>query len=157
MRKLILIAYMALFIFSGCHTRKVAVVKSDSVFVNHREVKRDSIISHIDAIINSKKDSTVIIKSGTTTITESGIFENGTLNGSGIKTIVKTHRSKKIQTDNEIDKSAIIDHSEIKSDSLASDSTTIKSKSKVISNTINYWWVLGLISAAIIGWLKFKK
>lgn len=143
---------MALFILSGCKVKQKSIVKTDSTTVSHKAVHSDSAVSHIDTSSYSHYAGSVVIQSGTMTTTETGTFKDGQLDGPGTKTIVKTNRSKNTHTDNQIDKSGIIDHSEIKTDSTVSDSTHVKTKSKTVSVGPDHTW---LILAGIAGMLYF--
>lgn len=150
-----------LLILTACHTRKVAIVKSDSVSVRNKTFKSDSSVTKIDTSKKVKKDSTVTTKSDSTVITETGNFINGKLNGQGTKTITKKSNSKKTKTSNQIDETAIINHSEIQKDSTVKDSVATTSKTKMVNSTPNYslllWLLIPIIGGIILRYLSSNK
>lgn len=157
--KRILVPICLFLILTACHTRKVSIVKSDSVSVQKTQAYKDSTVLHIDTSKSVHKDSSVSVSNGTTTITEAGKFDNGKLD-SGTRTVVKTHSSKKVKTDLSTKSEGVTNTANVSQKTLTTDSTAVKKSDKQTDSTSdNKWlWGVGIIVAGIVGFslIKFK-
>lgn len=150
----------ALLLLTACHTRKVSIVKSDSSNLQKMQIAKDSTVSRIDTSKIIHTGTALSYNTGASTIVETGKFDNGKLD-SGTRTIVKTHKAKKVNTSSLIASTGKSYFGTATLTTLQSDSTAVKKSSKQTDSTSDNKWVWGLgiiaVGAIALSVRKFKE